>query len=161
MERKLAAILAADIAGYTRLMGTDEEGTHAALRSHREAADQLIAAHHGRVFGSAGDSVVAEFASAVEAIQAAVDIQRDIARRNETVPVNKQLCFRMGLNIGDVMVEGNNLFGAVSMSLHACRRWPSPAAFAFRATSTTKSKTKSHLLSKTSANIGSRMLSNL
>jgi TolB-like protein/class 3 adenylate cyclase len=111
MERKLTAILAADIAGYTRLMGTDEEGTHAALRSHREAADRLIAAHHGRVFGSAGDSVVAEFASAVEAIQCAVEIQRDIARRNETVTVNKRLCFRIGLNIGDVMVEGDNLFG--------------------------------------------------
>jgi TolB-like protein/class 3 adenylate cyclase/Tfp pilus assembly protein PilF len=111
MERKLTAILAADIAGYTRLMGTDEEGTHAALRSRREAADRLIAAHHGRVFGSAGDSVIAEFASAVEAIQCAVEIQRDIARRNETVPVNKRLCFRIGINIGDVMVDGDNLFG--------------------------------------------------
>ena len=111
MERKLAAILAADIAGYTRLMGADEEGTHAALRSHREAAERLIVAHHGRVFGSAGDSVVAEFASAVEAIQAAVEIQQEIARRNEAVPPDKRLCFRIGLNIGDVMVDGDNLFG--------------------------------------------------
>ena len=111
MERKLAAILAADVAGYTRLMGSDEEGTHAALRSHREAADRLIAAHHGRVFGSAGDSVIAEFASAVDAIQAAVEIQRGIASLNDTVPVNNRLCFRIGLNIGDVMVEGDNLFG--------------------------------------------------
>src|SRR6266404_3793600 len=111
MERKLTAILAADFAGYTRLMGTDEDGTHAALRSHREAADRLIAAHHGRVFGSAGDSVVAEFASAVEAIQAAVEIQQEIARRNEAIPADKRLCFRIGLNIGDVMVDGDNLFG--------------------------------------------------
>jgi TolB-like protein/class 3 adenylate cyclase len=111
MERKLTAILAADIAGYSRLMGTDEEGTHATLRSHRDAADRLIAAHYGRVFGSAGDSVVAEFASAVEAIQAAVEIQQEIARCNEAVPADKRLCFRIGLNIGDVMVEEDNLFG--------------------------------------------------
>jgi TolB-like protein/class 3 adenylate cyclase/tetratricopeptide (TPR) repeat protein len=111
MERRLAAILAADIAGFARLMGADEEGTHTALRSHREIADRLIGAQHGRVFASAGDSVIAEFASAVEAVQAAVEIQREIARRNKTVPADKRLCFRIGLNIGDVMVEGDNLFG--------------------------------------------------
>src|SRR5258708_1510640 len=99
MERKLAAILAADIAGYTRLMGADEEGTHAGLRSIREIADNLIGSHHGRVFGSAGDSIVAEFPSAVEAVQAAVEIQQEISRANETVPADKRLCFRIGLNI--------------------------------------------------------------
>jgi TolB-like protein/class 3 adenylate cyclase len=111
MERKLAAILAADVAGYSRLMGMDEEGTLAALRSHRDVADRLIAAHHGRVFGSAGDSIVAEFPSAVEAIEAAVEIQQEIARGNEALPAERQLRFRIGLNIGDVMVEGDNLFG--------------------------------------------------
>jgi class 3 adenylate cyclase len=73
--------------------------------------DPLIALHHGRVFGSAGDSVIAEFASAVEAIEAAVEIQRETLRRNEGVPLDKRFFFRIGINIGDVMVEGDNLFG--------------------------------------------------
>ena len=110
-QRRLAAILAADVAGYSRLMGADEKGTLSTLRSHREAVDRLIALHHGRVFGSAGDSVIAEFASAVEAIEAAVEIQRETLRRNEGVPPDKRFFFRIGINIGDVMVEGDNLFG--------------------------------------------------
>jgi adenylate cyclase len=111
MERKLAAIFAADVAGYSRLMGADEEGTLNALRSHREVVDGLIAAHRGRVFNSAGDSVVAEFPSAVEAILCAVELQQEIGRRNEPVAKAKRLEFRIGLNIGDVMAEGGNLFG--------------------------------------------------
>ena len=104
MERKLAAILAADVAGYSRLMGVDEEGTLAAFR---DIANRLIAAHHG----SADDSIVTEIPRAVEAIEAAVEIQQEIARGNEALPAEKQLRFRIGLNIGDVMVEGDNLFG--------------------------------------------------
>jgi TolB-like protein/class 3 adenylate cyclase/Tfp pilus assembly protein PilF len=111
MERKLAAILAADVAGYSRLMGADEEGTLNALRAHREVVDGLIVAHRGRVFGSAGDSVVAEFPSAVEAVNCAVEIQQEIEERNEAVAKDKRLAFRIGLNIGDVMAEGGNLFG--------------------------------------------------
>jgi adenylate cyclase len=111
MERKLAAIFAADIAGYSRLMGVDEEGTLGALRSHREVVDGLVGVHRGRVFNSAGDSVVAEFPSAVEATLCAVEIQQEIARRNEPVAKDKRLEFRIGLNIGDVMAEGSNLFG--------------------------------------------------
>ena len=111
MERKLAAILAADVAGYSRLMGADEEGTLNALRGHREVVDGLIAAHRGRVFNSAGDSVIAEFASAVEATLCAVEIQQEIGRRNAAVPKDKRLEFRIGINIGDVMAEGGNLFG--------------------------------------------------
>src|SRR5215469_8066595 len=110
-QRRLAAILAADVAGYSRLMGADERGTLGTLRSHREAVGRLITLHHGRVFGSAGDSVIAEFASAVEAVEAAVEIQQETARRNEGIPADKRLCFRIGINIGDVMVEGDNLFG--------------------------------------------------
>jgi TolB-like protein/class 3 adenylate cyclase len=110
-HRRLAAILAADVAGYSRLMGADERGTLSTLRSHREAVDRLIALHNGRAFGSAGDSVIAEFASAVEAVEAAVEIQQETARRNEGIPSDKRLCFRIGINIGDVMVEGDNLFG--------------------------------------------------
>jgi len=111
MERRLAAIFAADIVGYSRLMGEAEEDTLDALRAHREAVDGLIAAHRGRVFGSAGDSIVAEFSSAVEAIQAAVEIQQEMVRRNEPVPENRRLRFRVGVNIGDVIAEGTNLFG--------------------------------------------------
>jgi adenylate cyclase len=104
MERKLAAILAAEVAGYSRLMGVDEEDALNTLRAYREIMDELIASHRGRIFNTAGDSVVAEFASAVEAINAAVDVQRELARRNEPLPSNRRLCFRIGLNIGDVMV---------------------------------------------------------
>jgi class 3 adenylate cyclase/TolB-like protein len=111
MERKLAAILAADVAGYSRLMGADEDATLSALRSHREVVDRLIADHRGRIFNSAGDSAVAEFPSAVEASLCAVAIQREIARRNEPVPKHKRLEFRIGVNIGDVVVEGGNLLG--------------------------------------------------
>src|SRR5215470_8544119 len=111
MERKLAAILAADIAGYSRLMGSDEGATLSALRSHREVVDGLVAAHRGRIFNSAGDSVVAEFPSAVEASLCAVEIQQEIARRNELVPKDKRLEFRIGVNIGDVVVDGGNLLG--------------------------------------------------
>jgi adenylate cyclase len=111
VERKLAAILAADVAGYSRLMEVDEEGTLNALRSHREVVDGLISAHRGRVFNTAGDSVIAEFPSAVEATLCAVEIQREIARRNEPVSKDKRLEFRIGINIGDVMAEGGNLFG--------------------------------------------------
>src|SRR6185312_12351409 len=111
MERKLAAILAADVVGYSRLMGADEEGTLGALHAHREVVDGLIVAHRGRVFSSAGDSIVAEFPSAVEAINCAVEIQQEMNERNEAVPKDKRLEFRIGLNIGDVMAEGGNLFG--------------------------------------------------
>lgn len=111
MERKLAAILSADVVGYSRLMGADENATLQALRSHREVVDALIDGHRGRVFNTAGDSVVAEFPSAVEACLCAIEIQQELARRNEPVPMDKQLQFRIGINIGDVVVEGGNLFG--------------------------------------------------
>ncbi|MGE0116454.1 MAG: adenylate/guanylate cyclase domain-containing protein [Dongiaceae bacterium] len=111
MERKLTAILAADIAGYSRLMGADEEGTLDALRAHRDVVDGLVAAHRGRVFNSAGDSIVAEFPSAVEAINCAAEIQQEMGARNEPVAQDRRLEFRIGINIGDVMAEGGNLFG--------------------------------------------------
>ena len=111
MERKLAAILAADVAGYSRLMGVDEEGTLNALRAHREVAVGLIATHRGLVFGGVGDGMVAEFPGAVEAIHCAVEIQQEMDERNEPVPLERRLQFRLGLNIGNAMVEGGNLLG--------------------------------------------------
>jgi len=111
MERKLAAILSADVVGYSRLMGVDEDATLVALRAHREVVDALIEAHRGRVFNTAGDSVVAEFPSAVEASLCAVEIQKEVTQRNESVPAERQLIFRIGINIGDVVADGGNLFG--------------------------------------------------
>jgi class 3 adenylate cyclase len=111
MERRLAAILAADVEGYTRLMRTDEEATLETLSAYREVIEGLIARHEGRVFSEAGDSVLAEFGSAVEAVRCAVEIQEDLATRNAELPEDRALCFRIGINIGDVMVRDDDLFG--------------------------------------------------
>jgi adenylate cyclase len=111
VTRKLAVILAADVAGYSRLMAADEEGTLATLNVYREAIDELIGRHHGRIFTTAGDSVMAEFASAVEAVRCAAAMQREIERRNADLPPARRMLFRVGVNLGDVMVAGDNLFG--------------------------------------------------
>ena len=111
VQRKMAVILAADVAGYSRLIGEDEEGTLATFRTYRELVDRLIGRHEGRVFGSAGDSVVAEFASPVEAVRCATEIQIELARRNADFPDASQLRFRIGINLGDVVIEGDNLMG--------------------------------------------------
>jgi adenylate cyclase len=110
IQRKLAAILAADVYQFSKLMGEDEAGTLADLRACRQIIDAIIADYHGRIFGSAGDSVIAEFASAVSAILCAVECQRAVAARNAQ-PVTRPLQFRIGVNIGDVIVEGDNLYG--------------------------------------------------
>jgi class 3 adenylate cyclase len=109
IQRKLAAIFAADVHQFSRMMGTDEAGTLANLQACRQIIDAIIAEHHGRIFGSAGDSVVAEFASAVSAVLCAVECQRSIAERN--AQAKTPLLFRIGVNIGDVIVEGDNLYG--------------------------------------------------
>ena len=111
VERKLTTILAADVTGYSRLMGEDEPGTLATLKSYRESMAGFIASHRGRVVNTAGDSLLAEFASVVEAVQCAVAIQRELAARNEVLSPGRRMLFRIGLNLGDVMVEGDDLFG--------------------------------------------------
>jgi adenylate cyclase len=112
VERRLAAILAADVAGYSRLMGADEEGTLAALRTHRrELLDPKIAEFRGRIVKTAGDGLLIEFASVVDATHCAMDVQRGIAERNISVPPDKRLEFRIGINVGDVIVEDNDIFG--------------------------------------------------
>ncbi len=111
MERRLAAILAADVVGYSRLMGADEEATLATLNAYREVIDRLVMDLHGRVFGSAGDSVIAEFASPVEAVRCAVEIQQEIEARNANLPEDRRMHFRIGINLGEVMAEGDNLLG--------------------------------------------------
>ncbi len=111
MERRLAAILAADVVGYSRLMEADEEATARTLGIYREIIEGLVASHHGRVFGSAGDSVIAEFASPVEAVRCAVAIQRKLESQNVDLPEDRRMRLRIGVNLGDVMVDGDNLLG--------------------------------------------------
>jgi class 3 adenylate cyclase len=109
--RKLAAIFAADVEGYSRLMGQDEIGTLRRLTACRAILDERIAAYRGRIFGSAGDSVVADFASAVDAVQCAVAVQDAIAKDGADRPAGKQMCLRIGVHVGDIIVQGENLFG--------------------------------------------------
>ena len=111
LERKLVAILAADVAGYSRMMGLDEEGTLATLSAFRAVTDMLIAKHGGRICGTAGDSVLAEFASVRGAVQCAVEIQSDLARANEELAEERRMRFRIGVNVGDVMVKDGDIFG--------------------------------------------------
>ena len=110
-KRKLAAILAADVVGFSKMMGENEDRTLVNLKACREITDGAIREHHGRVFGSAGDSIIAEFASPVDAILAAVEFQKQLRDRNLAVSPQDQMHFRVGLNLGDVIVEGDNLFG--------------------------------------------------
>jgi len=112
VERRLAAILAADVAGYSRLMGANEVGTLRALAEHRrEVLEPEIAAHHGRIVKTTGDGVLAEFASAVSAVACASEIQRAMAARNAEVASDRRLDFRIGLNLGDIIVEGGDIYG--------------------------------------------------
>ncbi len=111
MERKLTAILCADVYGYSRLMGDDEEATLRILNSHRKLIDSNIEEHHGRFVNSAGDSVLAEFASVVEAVKCAVDIQAALKAENANLPPPRRMDFRIGVNLGDVMVEGDQIYG--------------------------------------------------
>jgi adenylate cyclase len=111
VERKLAAIFAADVEGYSRLMGLDEVGTLRTLTAYRVIIDRLIASHRGRIFNTAGDSLVADFASAVDAVQCAVAVQDAVAKENTDRPAGEQMWFRIGIHVGDIIVQGENLFG--------------------------------------------------
>jgi class 3 adenylate cyclase len=112
MQRRLAAILATDVVGYSRLMGSDEMGTLTALKSHRrELVDAGIAEHHGRIVKTTGDGMLVEFASVVDAVGCAVSIQRSMVRRNAGIPAEKQIVFRIGINVGDIIIDGDDIFG--------------------------------------------------
>ena len=113
VERKLAAIFAADVAEYSRLMGRDEVGTLRRLQAYRVILDRLIAEHHGRIFNTAGDSVVADFASALDAVECAVAVQHAIAAENAGKLPDVQMRFRIGIHVGDAIVEGSNLYGDI------------------------------------------------
>ena len=110
--RRLAAILAADVAGYSRLMGADEEGTLERLKAlRRELFDPKIAEHHGRIVKTTGDGMLVEFASVVAAVRCAVEVQQAIAERNTGVGADNRIELRIGINLGDVIVEGDDLYG--------------------------------------------------
>jgi adenylate cyclase len=112
VERRLAAILAADVAGYSRLMGVDEEGTLAALKAiRRDLVDLKIKEHRGRIVKTTGDGVLVEFASVVDAVRCAVEVQRDMAERNADVPADKRIEFRVGINVGDIISDDNDIYG--------------------------------------------------
>ena len=111
-QRRLAAIVAADVVGYSRLMGADETGTLAALRMHRsELIDPLIDKHGGRIVKTTGDGLLLEFASVVAAVECAIAMQEGIAERNAGIPDNKAIRFRIGVHVGDVIIEDDDIFG--------------------------------------------------
>jgi adenylate cyclase len=112
VERRLAAIFAGDVAGYSRLMGHDEAGTLARLKAHRrEFVDQKFAEHKGRIVKTTGDGILIEFPSVVEAVACAVAIQRGISERNAEIPADQRIEFRIGINLGDVIVEDGDIYG--------------------------------------------------
>jgi class 3 adenylate cyclase len=112
VERRLATILAGDIAGYCRLMGIDEEGTLRQLKAHRkELIDPKITEHRGRIVKTTGDGMLVEFGSVVDAVRCAVDTQRGMAERNANVPAERRVELRMGINVGDIISDANDIYG--------------------------------------------------
>ncbi|MCH9013812.1 MAG: adenylate/guanylate cyclase domain-containing protein, partial [Proteobacteria bacterium] len=112
MERRLAAILAADVVGYSRLMGEDEAGTLTALKAHREKLiDPKVGEHKGRIVKTTGDGMLVEFPSVVEAVLCAVEIQKGMSERNAEIPEDRKMLYRIGINIGDVIIEGDDIYG--------------------------------------------------
>jgi TolB-like protein len=111
IERRLAAIVAADMAGYSRLMGLDEVGTASTLREHRKVTDALVAKHGGRLVKTTGDGVLLEFSSVVDAVECAVAVQTVMAERNNGVPLDRRMLYRIGINLGDILIEGDDILG--------------------------------------------------
>jgi adenylate cyclase len=111
VQRRLVAVLAADVAGYSRLMGTDEVGTARTLREHRKVTDALVAKHGGRLVKTTGDGVLLEFPSVVDAVECAVAVQAVMVQRNEGVPQDRRMLFRIGINLGDILIEGDDILG--------------------------------------------------
>jgi adenylate cyclase len=111
VKRRLTTVLCADVAGYTRLMEADEAGTLSTLRRFRTAMTTLVERHDGRVVNTWGDAILAEFPSAVEAVQCAIETQQELSAENGALPEAQQMRFRIGINLGDVMVEGDDIYG--------------------------------------------------
>jgi adenylate cyclase len=131
VERRLAAIMAVDVVGYSRLMGIDEEGTLAGLKAiRRELSDPKIAEHRGRIVKTIGDGLLVEFASIVDAERCAVEVQQEMAGRNADVPVDKRIVFRFGIHQGDIIIDDGDISATGSTSPHALRVWLSRAVSA-------------------------------
>ena len=112
VERRLAAVLAADVAGYSRLMGVDEEGTLARLKAVRkDLVDPTIASHRGRIVKTTGDGVLIEFASAVDAVRSSLEVQRRMAEQNAALPEDQRIEFRIGIHVGDIIIEDGDILG--------------------------------------------------
>src|SRR5512139_863285 len=111
VKRKLTAILSADVKGYSRLMAEDEEWTVHTLNTYKDVMRGLIQQHRGRVVDAPGDNVLAEFASVVDAVQCAVEIQKELKTRNAELPKSRRMEFRIGVNLGDVIEEGEQIYG--------------------------------------------------
>src|SRR6516162_6172351 len=111
LERRLATILCADVAGYSDMMGANEEQTVRVFRGHRDIFESLVNLHRGRIFNTAGDALLVEFNSAVEAVRCATEIQAALATRNEHLAPGEKMLFRIGINLGDIIVQGDDLLG--------------------------------------------------
>jgi len=109
--RKLSAVLSADVKGYSRLMGEDESGTVRTLKEYREIITELIQKYRGRVVDSPGDNLLAEFASVVDAVDSAVEIQKELKLKNDELPQDRRMEFRIGVNLGDVVEDGDSIYG--------------------------------------------------
>lgn len=158
VERRLAAILAADVVGYSRLMGEDEEGTHTALKALRhEAADPKIAEHRGRIVKTTGDGLLAEFASVIDATRCAVELQREMALRNDSVPKERRIDFRIGITISGTSSSRSKTFTVTASILpRGWKHWLSRAESASAGWCVTRFATSSILPSKIWASSRSR-----
>ncbi len=138
-ERRLAAIVSADVVGYSRLMGVDESGTLAALRSHRtELIDPLIADHGGRIVKTMGDGLLLEFPSVVGAVKCVLAVQIGMADRNASVPEDKRIAFRVGINLGDIAIDGEDIHGDGVNVASRLQEVSAPGGLATRAASPTR-----------------------
>jgi adenylate cyclase len=127
-NRRLAAIMAVDVVGYSRLMGEDEAGTAQAVREHRDAARPVVAELGGRIVKTTGDGLLLEFPSVIAAVECPVAIQTLMVERDADVPEAKRVVYRIGVNLGDVLVEGDDILGEGVISRRASRRSATPAA---------------------------------
>jgi adenylate cyclase len=157
-NRRLAAILAADASGYSRLMGADEEGTHERLKAHRRRfIDPKINEHHGRIVKTTGDGALVEFPSVVDAVRCAAEIQRATVDRNADVSEDRRIKFRIGINLGDIIADNGDIFGDgvnVAARLEVLR---SPEGSASRGSSATRSATSRPTYSRSWASKQSRI----
>jgi len=147
VERRLAAIVAADVAGYSRLMGLDEVGTARTLREHRAVSDPLVAKHGGRIVKTIGDGILLEFPSVVDAVECTVAVQVMMAERNGSVPQDRRMLYRIGINLGDILIEGDDILGDGVNVAARLEGIAEPGAFASRLPLTIRFVARSQLSS--------------